>query len=79
MYCILCSLYRSSLFTIANIDPGLRSKLEVINLVSIFHYSLLDVHSFDDILRPLVTDITELQEVSVVMVMEVGCMHVYIY
>ena len=51
-------------FTLANLDPGQRSKLEAIHLVSLFHYSLLNAHSFDEVLRPLVRDVKDLQEVS---------------
>jgi hypothetical protein len=49
-------------FTLANLDPGQRSKLEAIHLVSLFHYSLLNAHSFDEVLRPLVRDVKDLQE-----------------
>jgi hypothetical protein len=49
-------------FMLGNIHPGLRSRLEAINLVCLFPYSLLAVHSFDEILRPLIADIKTLQE-----------------
>ena len=64
LYCIFYCTYIGALyFTIANLDPGLRSKLEAIYLVSLFHYSLLDTHSFDEILHPLIADIKGLQQV----------------
>jgi hypothetical protein len=52
-------------FSLGNIDPALRSRLEAVHLVCLFPYTMLDVYSIDEILRPLVTDIHKLQKVTV--------------
>ena len=64
MYVFLAIHVGAVYFMLGNIHPGLRSRLEAINLVCLFPYSLLAVHSFDEILRPLIADIKTLQEVS---------------
>ena len=52
-------------FSIANIDPALRSKLEAINLVALFFSSLLNEYSLDDIMKPFVADLKKLSAVRV--------------
>jgi hypothetical protein len=47
-------------FTLANIDPALRSKLEAINLLMIFPFSLLKSYSFDVIMTPIMKDLEKL-------------------
>ena len=49
---------------IGNLDPALRSSLEAINLISLFSSDLLATYSFDDILRPFIEDLKELNAVS---------------
>ena len=51
-------------FTLGNIDPALRSKLEAINLLMLFSYSLLTTYSFDMILKPFLEELTSLNSVS---------------
>ena len=50
-------------FSLGNIDPALRSKLDAINLISLFPYELLDEYCFDDILKSLVSDLEKVQQV----------------
>ena len=49
---------------IGNLDPALRSSLEAINLISLFNSNLLATYSLDDILRPFIDDLKELNAVS---------------
>jgi hypothetical protein len=44
-------------FILANIDPALRSKLEAINLLMLFPYTLLKTYTFDQILEPVVEEL----------------------
>ena len=50
-------------FTIANIDPAVRSRLESINFVALFKSQLLQEYSFDDVLKPFVDDLKKLSSV----------------
>ena len=52
-------------FSLGNLDPALRSRLEAIHLVCIFPYTLLDVYRMDDVLTPLMTDTKKLQMVGI--------------
>ena len=54
-------------FMLANLDPALRSKLEAINLVAFFESRLLDKYSLDDILKPFISDLQQLNSVSYIM------------
>lgn len=49
---------------LGNLDPALRSRLEAINLVALFNSNLLSDYSLDDILRPFIDDLKELNTVS---------------
>lgn len=51
-------------FTLANIDPALRSKLESINLVALFKSGLLADYSLNDVLKPFIDDLKKLNTVS---------------
>lgn len=52
-------------FTLANIDPALRSQLEAICLVALFNSTLLKDHTLDDVLKPFIEDLKQLSNVSV--------------
>jgi hypothetical protein len=49
-------------FTLANIDPALRSKVEAINLLCLFPYNLMESYSFDDILKPFIEEVEQLSQ-----------------
>ncbi len=51
-------------FMLGNIDPSLRSRVDIIQLVALFHYHLLETYSFDRILVPFVSDLQSLSSVS---------------
>ena len=51
-------------FTLANIDPALRSKVEAINLLCLFPYNLMESYSFDDILKPFIEEVEQLSQVN---------------
>ena len=65
---LLLSLSRCHLFLLTNIDPALRSRLEAIYLVALFPCSLLNEYSFDDVVKPFITDLKKLSAVSVIAV-----------
>ena len=44
-------------FQLANLEPAFKSKLESINLVSIFRWNLLEHYSVDAILEPFIQDL----------------------
>lgn len=48
---------------LGNIDPAVRSRLEAINLIALFRSELLQHYSFDDILKPFVSDLKKLTTV----------------
>jgi hypothetical protein len=50
-------------FTLANIDPAFRSRLEAINLIALFNSDLLSEYSLDDVLKPFVNELKELNAV----------------
>ena len=54
-------------FTLANIDPALRSQLEAIYLVALFKSVLLVDYSLDDVLEPFYEELKRLGKVSVPM------------
>ena len=43
-------------FTLANLDPAVRSRLEAINLVALFKSELLVNYSLDEILTPFIKE-----------------------
>ena len=47
-------------FTLTNIDPAVRSKLEVIYLVALFKSALLVEYSLNDVLKPFIGDLKKL-------------------
>lgn len=51
-------------FSLGNVDPALRSRLESINLVALFQVGLLERYSFDAILEPFISDLKKLSSVS---------------
>lgn len=51
-------------FSLANIDPAMRSKLDAINLVALFSSSLLNEYSLNDIMKPFIADLKKLSAVS---------------
>ena len=55
-------------FMLGNIDPALRSRLESINLVALFHTGLLGQYSFDTIMEPFISDLKKLSTVSILIV-----------
>jgi len=64
---LCCNLFPTSgavYFQLCNIDPALRSRLESIYLVALFHCMLLESYSFDHILQPFVNDLKKLSTVS---------------
>ena len=51
--CNNCGMYIGAVyFTLGNLDPAVRSRLEAINLVALFKSELLKAYSLDDILAP---------------------------
>ena len=62
-YAATCLTLGAVYFTLANIDPALRSKLDVINLVALFKSDLLSEYSLKDILKPFIDDLKKLCDV----------------
>ena len=50
-------------FTIANIDPAQRSKLDAVHLVTLFECDLFSQYTIDDILVPFFDDLKKLSQV----------------
>lgn len=67
---------------LGNIDPAVRSRLEDINLIALFRSELLQHYSFDDILKPLVSDLKKLTTVSIsysyTNIQLVNCIHAFL-
>ena len=53
-------------FTLANIDPAMRSKLQAIQVVCLFEKEVLQKYSIDDIMQPFLSDIEKLGKVRLV-------------
>ena len=51
-------------FTIANIDPAQRSKLDAVHLVALFECDLFSQYTIDDILTPFFDDLKKLSQAS---------------
>ena len=51
-------------FSLGNIDPALRSRLDSIYLVALFQTDLLERYSFDAILKPFMSDLKKLSAVG---------------
>ena len=49
---------------LGNLDPALRSRLESISLIALFNTNLLTEYSIDDILKPFIEDLKDLNAVS---------------
>lgn len=49
---------------LANLDPAFRSRLEAINLVALFNSTLLTKYTLNDVLKPFVDGLKELNTVS---------------
>lgn len=70
------SLYTGAVyFTLANIDPALRSKLDVINLVALFKSVLLVKYSLNDILKPFIDDLKKLCAVRYYIIIIISTMY----
>ena len=50
-------------FTIANIDPAQRSKLDAVHLIAFFECDLFSQYTIDDILAPFFDDLEKLSQV----------------
>ena len=50
-------------FTIANIDPAQRSKLDAVHLIALFECDLFSRYTIDDILAPFFDDLEKLSQV----------------
>ena len=62
-------------YTLGNIDPALRSRIEAIHLVCLFPCELLERYSFDDIMRPFIEEVKKLNEVRIIILHRI----IYIY
>lgn len=51
-------------FTLGNIDPSLRSKLQAITLLAVFKSNYVKKCGFNAILQPIVDDVKKLESVS---------------
>ena len=51
---------------LGNLDPALRSRLESISLIALFNTNLLTEYSIDDILKPFIEDLKDLNTVSLI-------------
>ena len=51
-------------YTITNIDPILRSRLHTIMLLAVANSQVIDTYGIDEILRPFVEEMKELESVS---------------
>jgi len=52
-------------YSLANLDPALRSQLKAINLVCAFKYSLVEVYGIDTFIKPFLDDVQKLSQVCV--------------
>ena len=52
-------------FSLANIDPALRSKLNLILLLSVVEVSSIDKYGINEILKPVVAEIEQLESVRI--------------
>jgi len=50
-------------FSVANLDPAMRSQLGAIHLAIVFNTLLLDKYSIDAILNPFIHDLDQLHKV----------------
>ena len=50
-------------YSLANIDPAMRSSLDAICLLAVFHTHVLDEYSMDEILKPFLEDLKTLSQV----------------
>ena len=75
----ICIYIGAVYFTLANIDPALRSKLEAINLLMLFPYTLLKTYTFDQILEPVVEELKVLSSVSFLVCMSIVTVHIAFY
>ena len=67
---ILCTVYvvynvGTVYFSLGNIDPALRSRLDCINLVALFQADLLERYSINAVLEPFISDLKKLSAVSI--------------
>ena len=51
-------------FMLGNIDPKLRSNLQSIQLVTVLRTQLMETYTVSDVLGPFMTDIRQLESVS---------------
>lgn len=66
---------------LGNIDPAVRSRLEAINLIALFRSELLQHYSFDDILKPFVSDLKKIDHCisySYTNIQLVNCIHAFL-
>lgn len=63
----MCFCSGAVYFTLANIDPALRSQLEAIYLLVLFNSDLLVDYNLDDVLEPFYEELNTLGNVSVLM------------
>ena len=62
---------------LGNLDPALRSRLESISLIALFNTNLLTEYSIDDILKPFIEDLKDLNAVSLIFNFYTNYSHVY--
>jgi hypothetical protein len=63
MQYIIVVLLGAVYYTLGNIDPALRSRVEAIHLLCLFPCELLERYTFDDIMRPFIEEVKQLNEV----------------
>jgi hypothetical protein len=51
-------------YTLGNLDPKLRSSLNSINLLSIAKYEYICKYGIEELIKPVIDDVLELEKVS---------------
>ena len=51
-------------YTITNIDPSLRSKLDAIMLLAVANFNVINRYGIDEILKPFIEEMMELEHVK---------------
>ena len=61
-------------YSLANLDPALRSQLAAIHLACAFKYSLVEVYGIDTFIKPFLDDVQKLSQVCFF----VSCQYIYL-
>lgn len=64
-------------YTITNIHPALRSRLQTIMLLSVVESKYIEMYGIDEILKPFVSEMMELESVSACLCVCVQCVNLY--